>query len=848
MFARAGSIHDVSARLHRFLGASTDGYAPSFTMELWLAQSLSRRVVLLLIALAVAAALHAAGIAMPASVYGLLVAWLLVSIVAVVRLRAPIPVRWLWRAHMAAQVLDVFGVVALTHFLGATLWFAPLMLAMSVSLGGQTLPRLNGLLVALIASASYGIVVFAQVRGVWPLRGVFAPVSLPSEAAAAGAVVMVSVVLVAIAAIQRGYYRHVAMVEQRHARLLETARDMIVVVDRHGRYLSANAAVEEQLGWSPEHILGDTVFDSIDEADRAKAEQAFGAVLRGATTLIDLRIRTADESRRLLSTTGAPILDENGRVVAVLFIARDVTAERERERQLAQNERNLRLIVRSVNETVFTIDRTMRFTAVYGRWGPNAPMAPSDLVGRTIREVLGETAGEAMEGPVRRAIQGETVEIEHELPTAAQPRNYRLLFTPLRDGDVSIVGATGVAYDVTAQRQAERERDALQSRLEESRRIEAIGRLVSGVAHELNNPLTAILTFAEQLRAEPRSPGDAAALATIHGQAVRSRAIVRDLLTFVRPGQNRPKGRLDAGPVVGGAVRALEPHVSFMGVKLVFADQTGAWVDGEASGIEQAVTNLVLNAAHAAGAGGVVTVTVTVTEQECIIAVEDTGPGIAEAALPLLFEPFFTTKPIGQGTGLGLFVSLGIAQHHGGTLRAMNRPPSAGGGARFEFRLPRAAPPVESSARKTPPRSSAAIGVRPRVLIVDDEQAIRVSLRRYFDRREWDVSEAADGAEALEVISREGERAFAMILCDLRMPGMNGAELHGILESRYPAALERMVFASGDLVSPEAVSLIKATRCRILEKPFELAALGALADELVAGVGEGASDQPNGEE
>jgi PAS domain S-box-containing protein len=816
----------------RLLGVRDDAEVPYSSLGGWISESLSRRVVMVVIGLVAGAAMRTAGLGIPSTVFLLLAGWLVTSSVLLWRFRRHVPAGEFWPIHFAAQSLDVVLTLVLCHLLGATLWMAPLLMAMTVSLGGQTLPRLYGLLLSALATVSYAAALGGYLNGWFAMRGPFAPVSQPTAVVAVAMIISVAIIFFAIAAVQRGYYRHIATVEQRHSRVLEAASDMIVTVDRDGRYVSANAAVESNLGWPRDHIIGDTIFDSVDEADRAVARAAFAKVLAGQTIAADLRIRAADESRRVLSSTGAPILDENGAVVAALFIGRDVTLARAQAAQIAESERNLRLIVRSMNETVFTVDRELRFRAVYGQWSDTSSITPANILGRSIREVLGDEAGAAMELPVQRALQGEPVDFEQDVPATDPPRTLRLSITPLRDDDDLIVGVTGVAFDVTEQRLAERERDALQSRLEESRRMVAIGRLVSGVAHELNNPLAAILTFAEQLRAEPRSPADEAALATIYGQAIRSRAIVRDLLTFVRPGPHRSPVRLEVREVVRGAVRALEPHLSMMNVSLHSTDiRDECWVEGDAAGIEQVVTNLVLNAAQAAGSGGQVRVGTVRSDGRCVIHVEDTGPGIAEEALPHLFEPFFTTKPVGQGTGLGLSVSMGVAQRHNGDLRASNLPE---GGARFEFVLP-----LVASERLTEREVVTAPVVLPEaglhVLLVDDEDSIRHSLKRYFERRSWRVSEAADGAAALAVIRTYGAEAISLIICDLRMPGMNGAEFHAVLEEEHPELLRRMILASGDTVSPEVAGLLRTSPCRVLEKPFELVALGKLADELLSG-------------
>ncbi|HKS06941.1 MAG TPA: PAS domain S-box protein [Gemmatimonadaceae bacterium] len=805
----------------------------------WYATSLARRVILVLSGIALGLITHAVGlIDVPLSVFVVLGVWLALGAGVFIALRERPAGPLVWRVHMAAHAADIVGTLTLTHLLGATSWLAPLLLVMSIVHGGQMLPRLNAVVLGAIAAIGYSVTIIAEVRGFVDVRGPFAPSLLPTHGAAYVAAAVVSFGILAIALIQRGFHRQVAAIDERYARLLEAASEVIVTVDMRGRFLTMNLAFEKLLGWSREKVLGQEFLEFVDDVDKQRVAERFNAVLGGETINTDVRIRTADGRVVLLSATGTPIRDENGDVVAALGVSRDVTERRADAERLAANERQLRLLIRSMNETVFTMDAQHRFTSIYGRWAPRTPIDSADAIGKTFTEVIGAAQAAGLDAPLARALNGEHVQIEHDVTYGDDTRHYRVSFTPLRDDEDTIVGVTGVSWNITDQRRAERERDVLSARLEESRRIEAIGRLVSGVAHEINNPLAAILTFAEQLRSEARNPVDEAALEAIHAEAIRSRAIVRDLLAFVRPSTQRPMATVRAGPLLEGTVRSLRPHLGSLGVELTCdARDESVWVTADVPGLEQVVTNLVLNGAQAAGPGGRVHVHTESTPSTFVFVVDDTGSGIPVSAMPHLFEPFFTTKPSGEGTGLGLFVALGIMQRHGGTLRGENRPDTRG--ARFTVEVPRAAAPEDRSAA---PREQAALS--PRVLIVDDEESIRASLRRYFVRRGWDVTDVEDGAKALDVLRKEGGDAFVIVMCDLRMPGMSGAEFHERVETELPEVLSRLVLVSGDVVSPDAASLVARTKCRVLEKPFELRMLGVLADEMIAEQGPDRPETP----
>jgi len=228
---------------------------------------------------------------------------------------------------------------------------------------------------------------------------------------------------------------------------------------------------------------------------------------------------------------------------------------------------------------------------------------------------------------------------------------------------------------------------------------------------------------------------------------------------------------------------------------------------------------------------------------------EDSGAGISEAVLPRIFDPFFTTKQTGEGTGLGLSVTLGIVEQLGGQIAVTPR--TGGTGSRFVVTLPRVPPdtrvgqapeePVTKPLTLSVPTAAPDVPAAPAkamrlALIIDDEPAIRAALRRYFVRRGWAVEEAADGKAGLARIDELGDR-IGVVVSDLRMPGFSGIELHDQLAVSRPALLRRFVFSTGDVVSGEAASFVQRALCPVLQKPFELRML----DDIIAGVVERAA-------
>jgi nitrogen-specific signal transduction histidine kinase/CheY-like chemotaxis protein len=409
-------------------------------------------------------------------------------------------------------------------------------------------------------------------------------------------------------------------------------------------------------------------------------------------------------------------------------------------------------------------------------------------------------------------------------------------------GDGDSGGYVLVLRDLTERVRLEEERVRMQAQLAQTARLESIGRMVSGVAHELNNPLTAILAFAEDLLQQSPNPADTEALTTIVHQSQRCRAIVQDLLTFAR---TKREDRLSIGvaEIVSRVMAAFSRQAAAHHVTVdVAVRDTLPPVHANSAAIEQVLTNLLSNALHAAGTGGWIGVNSAVQGDRLAVVVEDDGPGIAPEVLPRLFEPFFTTKEPGKGTGLGLSVSLGIVEQHGGVLRAENRTGPGEHGARFTILLPfldrravRRIPPTPER-RKELVRGGAGSGAR-RVLIVDDEGVIRAAIRRYLERCGWSVEEAANGREAIQVLGLDDGGMprldhYHAIVSDLRMPGLSGIEIHDRIAAVDPGALARLIVMSGDIASSDVTEFLARLKQPLVEKPFDMRAMADLLDRI----------------
>ena len=364
------------------------------------------------------------------------------------------------------------------------------------------------------------------------------------------------------------------------------------------------------------------------------------------------------------------------------------------------------------------------------------------------------------------------------------------------------------------------ERRHLQDQLVQSEKMSAIGQLISGVAHELNNPLASVLGFADFLIESGEVPaGLEEPLRVIQQEAQRAAGIVRNLLTFGRR-QDQERRPVAMGEVLERTIALLRNQLIQHHAEPVLevAPDVPA-VYGSPNQLQQVFVNLINNAAQAiasTGRPGTVTIRARRWLDGVAVDVSDTGPGVPPDLAERVFEPFFTTKREGEGTGLGLSICQGLVKEHGGKLALR----SAGGdGATFTVELPPAPAPAA-----TGPDVAAPAPARARVLVVDDETHILHYMRATLESWGHEVRCAAEGAEGLR-LALAG--AYDLIFTDVRMPGMGGRDFYESLRARAPGLADRVVFATGDTVAGDTLAFLESTGRPVLTKPFKLAELRA---------------------
>ncbi len=375
------------------------------------------------------------------------------------------------------------------------------------------------------------------------------------------------------------------------------------------------------------------------------------------------------------------------------------------------------------------------------------------------------------------------------------------------------------------------EKRRLQEQLLQSEKMSAIGQLIAGVAHDLNNPLASVVGFSDLLgEAADVPPRLAEPLAVIRQEAERASAIVRNLLSFARR-QEGERQLQSIRPILESTHLLLKNQLLAARIELALTFEPGLpEVEVHANQIKQVFVNIINNAAQAIAStraregGGRIEIATKCEPDGLSVNISDNGPGIPEAVAQRVFEPFFSTKSEGEGTGLGLSISLGIVKEHGGNISVDPGGAGSGRGATFTVELPtgvRAKPSPLARGAETEP-APAEKHEHLRVLVVDDEPHILHYMQATLESWGHEVVLAHDGSQALK---RALMQPFDLIICDLRMPRLGGREMFHTLARMHPTVADRIIFATGDTVRGDTLQFLEELGRPFLQKPFKLDAL-----------------------
>jgi PAS domain S-box-containing protein len=546
-----------------------------------------------------------------------------------------------------------------------------------------------------------------------------------------------------------------------------------------------------------------------------------------------------------------------GFILELPLVVREVLEKRRLAVALRQTERWLRTILEYAPDAIFVKDVQGRYLlanpAARHVLSPQNPTLDA-VIGKTDAELVGpETAAEfthtdRLAYDARQPVRGRELEV-----TPWGTRTWESVKAPVFDDQGRLQGLIGISRDITEQLRRE-------AQARHAEKIQAMGHLVAGVAHELNNPLTGIIGHTELSLRETQDPAVRETLDVVFTQARRAAKIVRNLLAFARP-QSRHREMVSLSALVHDVLKSEGPKLKAERIAVELDCPEGiAPVLADPSQMEGVLTNLITNARQAmveAHGGGRLRIRVGCCrcgqaigeEREAPgplpfgssplpfapdgwveLEVVDDGPGIPADVHDTIFTPFFTTKPVGQGTGLGLSLVSSIIKDHNGTIEVRS---VSGGGAGFVIHLP-AADMAEgkgsgavSVAETAPdplfaPRLSP--GNRGQVLIIDDEPSVRKFLNAVLEQEGFVVTACAHGEEGLAAIECAATPP-CLIFLDFRMPVMGGAEFLSRLEAQRPELVSRVIFCTGDALNPDVQAFLSHYRNVVIAKPFDRATL-----------------------
>lgn len=619
--------------------------------------------------------------------------------------------------------------------------------------------------------------------------------------------------------------------EVRFSELFESLQEGLVLVRPDGEVLDANPSLVRMLGFETKEELKAINFSQVYEDPVQRDLLVQELTEKGLIQDFMLVLRRKDGRKFHCLTSGSAIRDVSGRVVQLQGTFVDITERIEIEKQLRKEQEFVRRLVACFPDVIVVLDCDGKFTFVSQRVEEISGSPPQECVG----EPLGARAHPEDRAKLATFFDGvlsgrdTAAQIEYRTRHADGTwRTLRVSAGPLFDETGKISGVVASARDVTELKQVEQQ-------MTQNEKFAAMGQMMAGAAHELNNPLTAILGVADLLR--ERATDDAMRRHTemVLQQARRAAMIVQNLLAFSRPSA-QVKSRVNLMKIIQDALRMHDASLRQKKISVhLDAVMDLPAVDGEQKTLTQAFVNLIMNAEQAISSTqdhGTLKISLRRVDDKASVTFSDDGPGIPPENIERIFDPFFTTKRPGGGSGLGLTICLAVIKEHGGTMEVQS---TAGAGASFQVLLPlaagissAAAPPAGEVTRPTSSPLDVLRGHS--LLVVDDEESICEIVQEGLAARAMKVDGASSSEAALAQVSAN---AYDVILCDLNLPGLRGEQLYEQLWARGGTRTTHFVFMTGDILDSATAERYCARGARIIQKPFQVAALASVLAELL---------------
>jgi len=671
-------------------------------------------------------------------------------------------------------------------------------------------------------------------------------------------------------------YGEVKQAEEQYRMIFENAAEGIYQITPEGRFITVNPAMVRMLGYesSTEMMATITSIDHQLYVDPTQGRQ-FRQLLEadGVVQGFEMQLCRKDKSVIWVSVNTRAVCESNSALRYYEGTAEDITARKHVEELLEARVRQQAAIAdlgqralaytdlsRLMDDVVSLITQTieMEYCGVFELLADRSMVLRAG-VGWEQGAVGQATVGAGAESLAGYILVADQPVVVEDLSTDTRFRSASWLHDHGAASGISVVihGQSRVFGILEAHTARSRkyttddvyflqavaqvlatavERMRTEAALRQTDKLATMGSLLAGVAHELNNPLTVILGQTELLLGSSPQGPIAERAGRLYKAAERCARIVKNFLALAR--QHPPERRqVQLNQVAREAVELLAYPLRVDNVEVIW-DLTDRlpriWADSHM--LYQVVTNLIVNAQQAMHNGPsrrrlTITTRVEASSGGIILIVADTGPGIPAELQPRIFEPFFTTKPPGQGTGLGLSLCQGIIDSHGGTMRVESQP---GRGAAFIVELPVGTHPTETAIPSHAPGRQPLVKQK-HILIVDDEPEVLGILAELLSIDGHLVDTATTGAMALDKLQKH---PYDLILSDLRMPELDGAAFYRELQRHYPALCQRVIFLTGDSLSPESRMFLEQTAVPTLGKPLTVMELRSAVQQLLQSRGQ----------
>ena len=610
-----------------------------------------------------------------------------------------------------------------------------------------------------------------------------------------------------------------------HAAVLEAAANSIVITDPKGAILWTNRAFSDLTGYTPDEAWGKNPrLLSSGKQDNKFYSNLWQTITTGKVWHGEIINRRKDGTLYTEEMTITPVRSDSGEITHFVAIKQDVSERIRVEQQLRESETFYRQIISSVQEPIIVYDRDLR----YRLWNP----AMEEMTGVPLAEAQGKRpadlfpflGGTSVLSCLERSLAGETIldneDVSYEFPRSQRSGWVLGQYAPLRDANGQVIGVITTLQEVTKRKQAEQQ-------FLQAQKMEAVGRLAGGVAHDFNNALGVITGYSELLQlALPEGETLRKQAEEIQKAGRRAASLTRQLLAFSRKQTIQPVV-LDLNSIVTDIEKMLRRLIGEDIDLVIVGDPELKRVKADRGQIEQVLMNLAVNARDAMPQGGKLLIETSNAELDesyvrqhsyakagryVKLATSDNGCGMSAETRSHIFEPFFTTKELGKGTGLGLSTVYGIVKQSEGYIWVSSE---VGKGTTFEIYLPQ----VEAAADPIGHKLNGPLrGGTETILLAEDEESLRTLTRALLESSGYRVVEAQNAKSAIEVAQRH-QGPIHLLLTDVIMPGMSGRELANNLMQSHPKL--KILFMSGythDLISQHRTL---NSGPALLEKPFD---------------------------